>query len=155
MTISSCVCLIGLLTIFLPDPIALASGPASRGEALAEPAAEQPASTGPTSETRMVVFAPDGLASVLGREIRTANERDLGRIIDVLADRDGNVRAVVIEFGGFLGIGTRKIAVDWSALRYDGEGDRSSWLVDVSRDQLRVAPEFKASAPAILPRASN
>ena len=45
-----------------------------------------------------------------------------GRIIDLLADRSGQVRAAVIEFGGFLGIGTRKIAVDWSALRFEGDG---------------------------------
>ena len=56
------------------------------------------------------------LESVLGREVRTRVEEDVGRIIDLLADRYGRVQAAVIEFGGFLGIGTRKIAVEWSAL---------------------------------------
>ena len=49
------------------------------------------------------------------------------------------MRAAVVEFGGFLGIGTRKIAVDWSAFRFTGP----SVMVDVSRDQLRAAPEYK------------
>jgi PRC-barrel domain len=151
MTISSCVCLIGLLTVLPLDPLALSCSPAARGAAIAQ----QTVSTGPTNESLSGLVAPDGLTSVLGREVRTASDRDLGRIIDVLADQDGNVRAVVIEFGGFLGIGTRKIAVEWSALRFDREGGHQFGLVDVTRDQLRAAPEYKANAPTILPRASN
>ena len=54
----------------------------------------------------------------------------------------GKVLAAVIEFGGFLGIGTRKIAVEWSALRI--EADRSPVaILDVTREQLRLAPEYK------------
>jgi hypothetical protein len=77
--------------------------------------------------------------SVLGREVRTVRDEDGGRVIDLLFDEYGRPRAAVVEFGGFLGIGTRKIAVDWSAFRFAG----SQILVDVSRDQLRTAPEFK------------
>ena len=70
----------------------------------------------------------------------------MGRIIDLLADRDGKVVAAVIEFGGFLGIGTRKIAVEWSALRI--EADKSPVaILDVTREQLRVAPEYKPDRP--------
>jgi len=94
------------------------------------------------------------LESVLGREIRTSGDHDAGRIIDVLVDESGHVQAVVIEFGGFLGIGTRKIAVDWSALRFDSR-HRSVLLVEVTRDQLRIAPEYKPGEPTVVPRASN
>lgn len=91
-----------------------------------------------------VAQAADGalrprLDSVLGRDVSTAPEGDGGRVIDVLVDGDGQVRAAVVEFGGFLGIGTRKIAVDWSAFRFSGQ----AILVDISRDQLRAAPEYK------------
>ena len=73
----------------------------------------------------------------------------MGRIIDLLADRDGNVVAAVIEFGGFLGIGTRKIAIEWSALRI--EADKSPVaILDVTRDQLRVAPVYKPDRPAAI-----
>src|SRR6266849_2785320 len=37
---------------------------------------------------------------------------------DVLVDRSGIVRAAVIDFGGFLGVGSRKIVVDWNALHF-------------------------------------
>jgi hypothetical protein len=156
MRTSRCVCLVGLLAL-LPLivpllPVARSGGPLI-SSALAEPVADRVAP--PRAEDGIILTTPAGLESVLGREVRTAADHDLGRIIDVLADREGRVRAVVIEFGGFLGIGTRKIAVDWSALYLDGGGERSSWLVDVRREQVRAAPEYKPNAPFLVPRASN
>jgi hypothetical protein len=95
------------------------------------------------------------IESVLGREVRTRVEEDVGRIIDLLADRHGRVQAAVIEFGGFLGIGTRKIAVEWSALRFEQDGRKPVVIVELTRDELRVAPEYKPSEPAIVRRASE
>jgi hypothetical protein len=95
------------------------------------------------------------LQSVLGREVRTRVEEGMGRIIDLLVDRDGQVQAAVIEFGGFLGIGTRKIAVEWPALRFESEGKQPAVIVDVTRDQLRVAPEYKPNEPAVVRKASE
>jgi hypothetical protein len=87
------------------------------------------------------------LESVLGKDVSTLREADSGRVIDVLIDERGHLRAAVVEFGGFLGIGTRKVAVDWTAFRFAG---KSIW-VDVTRDQLRTAPEYKVNeAPSII-----
>ena len=57
--------------------------------------------------------------------MRTSNERNVGRIVDLLIDPNGAVEAAVVEFGGFLGIGTRKIAIEWSALGF--RDPRTSW----------------------------
>jgi hypothetical protein len=95
------------------------------------------------------------LGSVLGRDVRTRVEEDAGRIVDVLTDRDGRVQAAVIEFGGFLGIGTRKIAVEWSALSFEGEGRQPVVIVEMTRNQLRVAPEFKPTEPAVVRRVAD
>jgi len=83
---------------------------------------------------------PVKLESVLGRDVTTTPEGDAGRIIDLLVDRDGSVRAAVVEFGGFLGIGTRKIAIEWQAFRFSGR----AIAVEVSREQVRTAPEYKS-----------
>jgi hypothetical protein len=87
------------------------------------------------------------LMSILGREV-VNREGDGGRIIDVLVDADGRSGAVVVEFGGFMGIGSRKVAVHWSALRFVREGDRTAVIVDVTRDQIRDATEYKQGEPA-------
>jgi hypothetical protein len=99
------------------------------------------------------VLKRNQLESVLGREVRTRVEKDAGRIIDLLADRHGRVQAAVIEFGGFLGIGTRKIAVEWSAVSFESDGKQPVLFVDLTRDQLRAAPEYKGSEPAVVRRA--
>ena len=50
----------------------------------------------------------------------------MGRIVDVIVDRAGTVRAAVIDFGGFLGVGSRKIVVDWSALHFGASPTRAT-----------------------------
>ena len=52
-----------------------------------------------------------------GKSVRSSVGEDMGRIVDIIVSRDGRVHAAVIDFGGFLGIGTRKIAVDWYTRR--------------------------------------
>jgi hypothetical protein len=101
------------------------------------------------------LFKRNQLDSVLGKEVRTRYEEDVGRIVDLLADRRGCVQAAVIEFGGFLGIGTRKIAVEWSALRFESGSGGPVVVVDLRRDQLRVAPEFKPNEPVVVVRTSD
>jgi hypothetical protein len=90
------------------------------------------------------------LESLLGREVSTSRDGEAGRIIDLLTNADGGVRAAVIEFGGFLGIGTRKIAVDWSALRFVAKDGGFQIVVDVSREQLRATPEYKPGEPPVV-----
>jgi hypothetical protein len=116
---------------------------------------DEAASQGPRRSNPGATFERLKLDSVLGKSVRTRVEEDGGRIIDLLADRNGNIEAAVIEFGGFLGIGTRKIAVEWSALRFEADSKDTVIVVDVTRDQLRVAPEWKPNEPAIVRRASN
>lgn len=95
--------------------------------------------------------APSKLETVLGRDVATAPDGDPGRIIDLLVDSDGTLRAAVVEFGGFLGIGTRKIAIEWQAFRFSGR----VIAVDVSREQLRAAPDYKSSENPAVVRATS
>ena len=155
MRTSSVVYAVGLLTIIAPSPLTTSCGLAPMGAAFAASALKYAGNGPPAAEIRPEAATHNTLESVLGREVRTSTDRDVGRIIDVLVDRNGRVEAVVIEFGGFLGIGTRKIAVDWSAVRFDAGGDRSVLPVDVTHDQLRIAPEYRPNEPAVVPRASN
>src|SRR4051794_602882 len=102
----------------------------SVAEELAGPK-EPPLQSAPVSLQQRAVKAPSVTVlgsrqaqSVLGREVRTEADKSMGRIVDVVVDRDGRVRAAVIDFGGFLGVGSRKIAVDWSALHFETNGKR-------------------------------
>jgi len=72
------------------------------------------------------------------------NNENLGKIGDVLLAQDGKtVDAVIIDFGGFLGIGTKQVAVGFDTLKFqqDQNGNRFVRL-NVTREQLDQAPEF-------------
>jgi PRC-barrel domain len=76
----------------------------------------------------------------------------MGRIIDVLVDQTANVRAAVIDFGGFLGLGNRKVVVDWSALHFSPSEQRIT--IDLTRSQVKDAPEYKEGRPVVVVGAS-
>ena len=88
--------------------------------------------------------------SVLGRHLVGASGENAGRIVDVLADETGQVRAVVVDFGGFLGIGSRRIAIAWSDLRFGPDGNPDVVAVDLPGEQLSRAPEVKAGRPVLV-----
>ena len=89
------------------------------------------------------------LESVLGIEALSSTGDDMGRIVDIIVDRGGQIRAAIIDFGGFLGVGSRKIAVDWRSLHFDPK-KAGSVVVNLTKDQLRVAPVYKAAEPVVM-----
>ena len=90
-------------------------------------------------------FPRDNLFRVLGKDVLSAKGENMGRIADVLFDEKGEPHAAVIDFGGFLGVGSRKIAISWKALRFDLGEKRNVIALDLDRAQLKAAPEYKSS----------
>ena len=87
---------------------------------------------------------------ILGKSVYSAANEDMGRVVDVIAKRTGEVRAAVIDFGGFLGVGSRTIAVDWSALRFPTSGPMDHIILRLTRNQVRLAPEYKPGEPLVV-----
>lgn len=76
------------------------------------------------------------------------NWEDIGEINDVVLSRDGQIEAVLVDIGGFLGIGERQIAVDMDAVAFVAddatpENESDFFLVlNSDRAQLEGAPEY-------------
>ncbi len=88
---------------------------------------------------------------VLGRDVRSPADEDMGHIVDVIVDRAGVVRAAVIDFGGFLGVGSRKIVVDWNALHFGHVADKGdSITLELTKEQVNAAPEYKEDQPIVV-----
>lgn len=76
---------------------------------------------------------------------------DIGEIHDILMDTNGNVQAILVDVGGFLGIGEKQVAMSMDALRIESDGnDIEDYFVVVnsSRDVLEAAPEFESEERA-------
>ena len=121
------------------------------------PAPQTPAAIGPPAPppADAVVDAQVGevgtsLGPILGRDVKSPKGEDLGRVVDVLADSQGHVRVAIIDFGGFLGVGTRRIAVDWPLLRFDLSTRDKPLILSVDRQKLQSAPEYNSNKPRVL-----
>jgi hypothetical protein len=133
-------------------PPATGSPPASPKSEPSPPAVPTDTAT-PPSVT--VIDAVDA-HGILGRDVRSAADEDMGRLVDVIVDRGGSVRAAVIDFGGFLGVGSRKIVVDWNALHFwNVANPHKSITLELTRDQVKAAPEYKEDQPIVVLGASG
>ena len=98
-----------------------------------------------------VVLDTRDAQAILGKSVRSVDGEDMGRLVDVVVDRNGQPRAAVIDFGGFLGVGSRKIAVDWTVLKFlRDDGKQNVITVELTKDQVKAAPEFKEGSVVVV-----
>lgn len=113
--------------------------------------AEQPSGNASPGEPTVTVLDRQDAEGILGREVRGSSGENMGRIVDVIVDRSGQARAAIIDFGGFLGVGSRKIAVDWKALSFPPATQKIDRVtLELSKDQVRAAPEYKPDKPIVV-----
>ena len=78
---------------------------------------------------------------VVGSAVYNPQGDKLGSIDDIMIDKlSGQVRYAVLEFGGFLGMGTDRYPLPWNKLKYDTEKD--GYVVPMTREQLDAAPKY-------------
>ena len=136
---------------------AWAANDASSPQPSQQPGAAPPmAAKEPAPPPSVTVIGARDAHGVLGREVRSPSDQDMGRIVDVIVDRAGAVRAAVIDFGGFLGVGSRKIVVDWNALHFGRIANKSdSITLELTKEQVTAAPEYKEDTPIVVLGASG
>jgi Ni/Co efflux regulator RcnB len=97
-------------------------------------------------------------SEIKGVDVYNDQNQKIGSVDDVLVDQHGNVKAVVIGVGGFLGVGERNVAVPFNELHWqvntthtangqrvaqDTDHPARATLPGVTKEQLQRAPEFK------------
>jgi sporulation protein YlmC with PRC-barrel domain len=85
------------------------------------PAPAASAAATATKSADVVTTQPDGTMrapKLIGVAVYDRDNKDVGKIADLLLDHDGKVQAVVIGVGGVLGIGGKDVAVSYSALHW-------------------------------------
>ncbi|QDZ02256.1 PRC-barrel domain containing protein [Nitratireductor mangrovi] len=115
--------------------------------------------TQPTAEVPMVVKAEGQLASnIIGASVYNGTGDDaenIGDVNDIVIGPDGNIQAVVIGVGGFLGIGEKHVAIEYDLVEWaEIDGDR--WLVvETTADALKAQEEFDRLAYQPMPADAN
>jgi hypothetical protein len=119
--------------------------------AMAQNTHAAPSTDQSTIPPAVTVLGSREVRGILGGEVRSTTNEAMGRIADVVVDGEGKPRAAIIDFGGFLGVGSRKIAVDWNALRFVPEASKRYGIaLELSREQVKAAPEYKPGEPIVV-----
>ena len=119
-----------------------AQQPAATPAPATEPAAVETVAA-PTERFIQMQAQDDWLASrMIGSTIYGSGDETLGDINDIVIASNGQIKAVVIGVGGFLGIGEHKVAIAWNDLRFDTNRDVA--VVSMTKEQLRAMPEYRA-----------
>jgi sporulation protein YlmC with PRC-barrel domain len=80
----------------------------------------------------------------IGKNVYGTDGKEVGELNNVLIDPDGRVRAGVVEFGGFLGIGEHKVAVPWNDLNVQD----NRLVVNLTKDQVKTMPQWQKDKPS-------
>ncbi|WP_116087435.1 PRC-barrel domain-containing protein [Tropicimonas sp. IMCC34011] len=70
---------------------------------------------------------------------------DIGEVGDVILSQDGSTEAIILDIGGFLGIGERNVAVSLDQIQFvadDNDPGDYFLVVNATQDQLENAPQF-------------
>ncbi|RVB76153.1 PRC-barrel domain containing protein [Mesorhizobium sp. M7A.F.Ca.CA.002.04.1.1] len=120
----------------------------------ATPAVQEPAAAPVARAEGSIV------TNIIGESVYNGTGDDaenIGKVSDVVFDKDGQAKSVVIDVGGFLGVGAKSVAFDCGKLQWaEKNGDR--WLVaQTTKDELTAQAEFdkKPYSPTPAPAAST
>jgi hypothetical protein len=86
---------------------------------------------------------------LIGSDLKSRPDSEtIGEIGDLLIDENGQIVAVIVEVGGFLGLGKKEVAISWDSVEHslNEEGDGHDFSVSLTKDALKNAPEYKNEA---------
>lgn len=126
------------------DAVAPADQKAAPADQSAAPADQTAAPAAGPIDRATLTDAPLTAEELIGTNAYGPGDEHLGAIGDVILGADGKaVEAVIIDFGGFLGIGTKPVAVAVENLRFATNENGDKYLfVNVTRDQLDKAVAY-------------
>jgi uncharacterized protein YrrD len=82
-----------------------------------------------------------------GQTVYDVDDRSVGTVHDLILDDSGAVAAVIIDFGGFLGIGSSQVSLGFEELTIlsDERNNSVRIYVDATRRQIQDLPLYQAS----------
>jgi hypothetical protein len=109
------------------------------------------AQSGPPEFGATTTSPPSGAAAraetargspVVGLPVKSADNRAVGKIDNVIIGHDGRVQNLVVAVGGVLGVGATDVVVSWSDLTIDA--GRNEAIAAMSKSELLRQPAFHA-----------
>ena len=83
-----------------------------------------------------------GASALIGTKVRNANKESIGKIDEIYLDKDAKVTDVVIAVGGFLGVGSKDVAVKWSDLTITQDDTSVVLTTSLTKEALMALPDY-------------
>jgi sporulation protein YlmC with PRC-barrel domain len=117
--------------------VALAAFPAFAEQSTTPP----PSGTGNPNLAVATVKLENGtrLSKVIGSTVYADPNTSIGTVDDLIMTSDNQVAMAIVSVGGFLGLGSKLVAVPYDQLKSDGG---KTMLPGVTKDSLKAMPNF-------------
>lgn len=88
-----------------------------------------------------------GASKLVGADVTNAQGESIGEINEVMLGNDGAAQGLVVDVGGFLGVGERRVLVDWSDVTVRAQGNGAVEVATaMDRARLESLPEYTLPA---------
>lgn len=84
---------------------------------------------------------------LMGKSVFDTSDNDVGDVTDLIIDDSGKIMDVIVDFGGFLGIGSSQAAIgfdEMTVMSSEGYEDVRVY-VDATKEQIQELPEYQAT----------
>jgi sporulation protein YlmC with PRC-barrel domain len=82
-------------------------------------------------------------SEIIGAKVNTADGTNIGEISEVIVQSNGSINGVVIDVGGFLGLGEKPVLLGWNDLSFAGDANDVVVSTALSKEQLNSMPAYK------------
>jgi sporulation protein YlmC with PRC-barrel domain len=97
------------------------------------------------NDSHLMMTLPGGTLPVseyYKEDVYDAHDSKIGDIKDVLLDKSGQVAAVILGVGGFLGIGEKDVAVPFNAIRVTEKDSKRYLVMNTTKEALQSAKGY-------------
>ncbi len=84
-------------------------------------------------------------SQLIGLNVQNAGGDTVGEVGEIVLDQSGKVDGVIVDVGGFLGVGTHPVLLNWKDVTLSGAGDDVTAVVAADKATLKAMPAYSAS----------
>jgi sporulation protein YlmC with PRC-barrel domain len=77
------------------------------------------------------------------QDVYDQSDSTIGKVDDVLVSQSGQIDALIIGVGGFLGAGEKDVAVPFNAVKWTSKNNKNYLTMNATKDALKSAPGLK------------
>jgi len=82
------------------------------------------------------------ISQFYNEDVYDAKDAKIGDVKDILVDKNGQIAAVILSVGGFLGLGEKDVAVPFNAIHLTEKNGNRYLVIDTTKEALQSAPGY-------------